>query len=134
MEEVPAQVHPEPIVPDVLSRQHEHRSELIWSGDHETCYIDFQCRRFGRNLFQYYSTTPRSLVELIDGIGLGESLDMVTLGSCARQLWGVHDRLGGLSLTTDLGVVAYTCIAASADYGYLGRPSCSSWHYMVHIL
>ncbi|KAI5674070.1 hypothetical protein M9H77_14434 [Catharanthus roseus] len=35
MEEVPAHVHPGPIVPDVLSRQHEHRSGLIWSGDHE---------------------------------------------------------------------------------------------------
>ncbi|KAI5648624.1 hypothetical protein M9H77_34629 [Catharanthus roseus] len=52
MEEVPAHVHPGPIVPDVLSRQHEHRSGLIWSGDHETCYTDLQCRRFGRNLFQ----------------------------------------------------------------------------------
>ncbi|KAI5681812.1 hypothetical protein M9H77_03040 [Catharanthus roseus] len=30
----------------------------------------------------------------------------------------------------DLGVVAYTCIAASADYECLGRPSCSSWCYM----
>ncbi|KAI5653017.1 hypothetical protein M9H77_30204 [Catharanthus roseus] len=37
MEEVPAYVHPGPIVPDVLTRQHEHRYELIWSGDHETC-------------------------------------------------------------------------------------------------
>ncbi|KAI5657755.1 hypothetical protein M9H77_26548 [Catharanthus roseus] len=36
MEEVPAHVHPDPIVPDVLSRQHEHRSGLIWSRDHET--------------------------------------------------------------------------------------------------
>ncbi|KAI5682038.1 hypothetical protein M9H77_03266 [Catharanthus roseus] len=36
MEEVPAHVYPGPIVPDLLSRQHEHRSGLIWSGDHET--------------------------------------------------------------------------------------------------
>ncbi|KAI5683034.1 hypothetical protein M9H77_04262 [Catharanthus roseus] len=36
MEEVPAHVHSGPIVPDVLSRQHEHKSGLIWSGDHET--------------------------------------------------------------------------------------------------
>ncbi|KAI5658967.1 hypothetical protein M9H77_27760 [Catharanthus roseus] len=36
MEKVPAHVHPGPIVTDVLSRQHEHRSGLIWSGDRET--------------------------------------------------------------------------------------------------
>ncbi|KAI5657296.1 hypothetical protein M9H77_26089 [Catharanthus roseus] len=59
MEEVLAHVHPGPILPHVLSRQHEHRSGLIWSGDHETCFIDFQCRRFGLNLFQCYSTAPR---------------------------------------------------------------------------
>ncbi|KAI5673744.1 hypothetical protein M9H77_14108 [Catharanthus roseus] len=56
MEEVSAHVYPGPIVPDVLSRQHKHRSSLIWSGDHETCFTDLQCRRFGRNLFQCYST------------------------------------------------------------------------------
>ncbi|KAI5683404.1 hypothetical protein M9H77_04632 [Catharanthus roseus] len=44
MEEVPAHVHPGPIVTDVLSRQHEHRSGLIWSGDRKTCYTDLQCR------------------------------------------------------------------------------------------
>ncbi|KAI5659806.1 hypothetical protein M9H77_28599 [Catharanthus roseus] len=58
MEEVLAHVHPRPIVPDVLYRQHEHRSSLIWSGDHETCYTDLQYRHFGRNLFQCYSTAP----------------------------------------------------------------------------
>ncbi|KAI5649772.1 hypothetical protein M9H77_35777 [Catharanthus roseus] len=31
MEEVPAHVHPGPIVPNVLTRQHEYRSVLIWS-------------------------------------------------------------------------------------------------------
>ncbi|KAI5677202.1 hypothetical protein M9H77_08152 [Catharanthus roseus] len=36
MEEVPAHVHSGPINPYVLTRQHEHRSRLIWSGDHET--------------------------------------------------------------------------------------------------
>ncbi|KAI5667617.1 hypothetical protein M9H77_17470 [Catharanthus roseus] len=60
MEEVPSHVHPGPIIPDVLSRQHEHRSGLIWSGDYETCFTDLQCRRFGCNLFQCYSTTPHS--------------------------------------------------------------------------
>ncbi|KAI5683550.1 hypothetical protein M9H77_04778 [Catharanthus roseus] len=47
MEEVSAHVHPGPIVPDVLTRQHEYRSGLIWSGDHETCFTDLQCRRLG---------------------------------------------------------------------------------------
>ncbi|KAI5672589.1 hypothetical protein M9H77_12953 [Catharanthus roseus] len=36
MEEVSAHVQPSPIVPDVLTRQHERRSGLIWSRDHET--------------------------------------------------------------------------------------------------
>ncbi|KAI5663439.1 hypothetical protein M9H77_22762 [Catharanthus roseus] len=31
MEEVPAHVHPSPIVPDIFTRQHEHRSGLIWN-------------------------------------------------------------------------------------------------------
>ncbi|KAI5662175.1 hypothetical protein M9H77_21498 [Catharanthus roseus] len=70
MEEVPAHVHPGPIVTDVLSRQHKHISSLIWSGDWETCYTDLQCRRFGRNLFQCYSAAPRRLVKIIDGTGV----------------------------------------------------------------
>ncbi|KAI5672745.1 hypothetical protein M9H77_13109 [Catharanthus roseus] len=36
MEEVPVHVHPGPIVPDILTKHHEHKSGLIWSGDHET--------------------------------------------------------------------------------------------------
>ncbi|KAI5681942.1 hypothetical protein M9H77_03170 [Catharanthus roseus] len=63
MKEVPAHMYSGPIVPDVLTRQHEHRSGLIWSGDHETCITDLHCRRFGRNLFQSYSTAPRRLVK-----------------------------------------------------------------------
>ncbi|KAI5681249.1 hypothetical protein M9H77_02476 [Catharanthus roseus] len=64
IEEVPAHVHLGLIVPDVLTRQHEHRSGLIWSGDHETCFTDLQCRCFGRNLFQSYSTASYSGVSL----------------------------------------------------------------------
>ncbi|KAI5671601.1 hypothetical protein M9H77_11965 [Catharanthus roseus] len=96
MEEVPAHVYPGPIVLDVLSRQHEHRSCLIWSRDHGTCCTDLQCRRFGRNLFQCYSTAPRRLVEIIDRTG--------SIGGCTTDL-------GSLSLSTNLGVVAYTYIA-----------------------
>ncbi|KAI5653725.1 hypothetical protein M9H77_30912 [Catharanthus roseus] len=74
MEEVPAHVHPGPIVSDVLSRQHEHISDLIWSGDHKTCYTDLQCRHFGRNLFQCYSTAPLSItlqdVQALWGLGI----------------------------------------------------------------
>ncbi|KAI5661945.1 hypothetical protein M9H77_21268 [Catharanthus roseus] len=61
MEIVPAHVHLGPIVTDVLSIQHEHRSGLIWSGDRETCYTNLQCGRFGRNLFQCYSAARRRL-------------------------------------------------------------------------
>ncbi|KAI5664646.1 hypothetical protein M9H77_23969 [Catharanthus roseus] len=39
MEEFPTHVHPCPINSDVLTRQHEHRSALIWSGDHETSHM-----------------------------------------------------------------------------------------------
>ncbi|KAI5647666.1 hypothetical protein M9H77_33671 [Catharanthus roseus] len=42
MEEVPTPVHLGPIVPDVLTRQHEYRSGLIWSGDHETYKVKKQ--------------------------------------------------------------------------------------------
>ncbi|KAI5648959.1 hypothetical protein M9H77_34964 [Catharanthus roseus] len=87
MEEVLAHVHPGPIVPDVLSRQYEHRSGLIWNGDHETCYTDLQCRHFGRNLFQCYSTAPRRLA-VVHG----------SIGGCTTN-WG------GLSLSTDLDVI-----------------------------
>ncbi|KAI5658148.1 hypothetical protein M9H77_26941 [Catharanthus roseus] len=37
---------------------------------------------------------------------------------------------GSLSHSTGLGVVAYPCIAALADDGCLGRPSCSAWCYI----
>ncbi|KAI5674017.1 hypothetical protein M9H77_14381 [Catharanthus roseus] len=105
MEEVPTHVHPGPIVPDVLSRQHEHRSGLIWSEDHETCFIDLQCRYFGRNLFQCYSTTPHRLVELIDRTGFR----------------GCMTDRGRLSLSTDLGVVQPTPLAP------LGAIQCTSF-------
>ncbi|KAI5676827.1 hypothetical protein M9H77_07777 [Catharanthus roseus] len=36
-------MHPGPVNPVVLMRQHEHRSGLIWSGDHETSITDLQC-------------------------------------------------------------------------------------------
>ncbi|KAI5656496.1 hypothetical protein M9H77_25289 [Catharanthus roseus] len=112
MEEAPAHVHPGPIVTDVLSRQHEHRSGLIWSGDRETCYTDLQCRRFSRNLFQYYSAAPHRLIEIIDGTVKKEPLEawilraftgseteddlILRARSCALRLWEVHDRLEGL--------------------------------------
>ncbi|KAI5667153.1 hypothetical protein M9H77_17006 [Catharanthus roseus] len=179
MEEVPAHVHPGLIVPDVLLRQHEHRSGLIWSGNHKTCYTDLQCRRFGRNIFQCSSTAPRRLVEIIDRTShfsgykvkkeplkawilrvftSSETDDDLILhargfiflligGHMLPEFSGnlvhavVHGSIGGcttdwggLSLSTDLGVVAYTYIAASADYGDSGRPSCSSWRNMVHII
>ncbi|KAI5653464.1 hypothetical protein M9H77_30651 [Catharanthus roseus] len=67
MEEVPAHVHPGPLNPDVLTRQHERRSGLIWSGDHETCITDLQFRRFGHSLFQSYNTAPRHMLPNFSG-------------------------------------------------------------------
>ncbi|KAI5658359.1 hypothetical protein M9H77_27152 [Catharanthus roseus] len=52
MEEVPVYVYSGPINPDILTRQHEHRSGLIWRWDHEICTTDLQCRHFGCNMFQ----------------------------------------------------------------------------------
>ncbi|KAI5659202.1 hypothetical protein M9H77_27995 [Catharanthus roseus] len=116
MEEVPAHVHPGPIVPNILSRQHEYRSGLIWSRDHETCFTDLQCRRFGRNLFQCCSTITGRLA-VVHGSFRGCTTDRESL-----------------SLTTDLGVIAYTCIVASADYGCSSRLSCSSCQLPMHTL
>ncbi|KAI5667483.1 hypothetical protein M9H77_17336 [Catharanthus roseus] len=90
MEEVQAHVHPGPIVPDVLTRQHEHRSRLIWSGDHET---------FVHGSFRGCTTDRGSLIH-----------------------------------TTDLGMVVYPYITAPADPTYSGRPSCSTWCYMLRDL
>ncbi|KAI5657813.1 hypothetical protein M9H77_26606 [Catharanthus roseus] len=77
-EEIQAHVHPGPIVPDVLTRQHEHRSGLIWSGDHKTCFTDLQCMRFGRNLFQCYSTAPRSQLPTHTLVTYRDQLDFMT--------------------------------------------------------
>ncbi|KAI5662179.1 hypothetical protein M9H77_21502 [Catharanthus roseus] len=57
--------------------------------DHEMFITDLQCRRFGRNLFQAYSKAPRCF-----------SRCMIDRGSP--------------SSTSDLGLVAYSCIASSA--------------------
>ncbi|KAI5683267.1 hypothetical protein M9H77_04495 [Catharanthus roseus] len=69
MEEVSAHVHLCPIVLDVLTRQHEHRSGLILSGDHETCFTDLQCSHmlpnFSGNLVHMRYL---SLLEDIDAI------------------------------------------------------------------
>ncbi|KAI5654714.1 hypothetical protein M9H77_31901 [Catharanthus roseus] len=87
MEEVPAHVHPGPIVTDVLSRQYEHRSGLIWSGDRETCYTDLQCRHFGRNLFQCYSAaSPLFRLQSEEGtIGSMDSESVHRLGDRRRS-------------------------------------------------
>ncbi|KAI5678444.1 hypothetical protein M9H77_09394 [Catharanthus roseus] len=84
MEEVPAHVQPGTIVPDVLSRH----------GDHETCYIDLQCRRFGQNLFQCYSTAPHRLVEIIDKTGVNPKQYWIDL---IERLLGVRLSLSHFS-------------------------------------
>ncbi|KAI5649376.1 hypothetical protein M9H77_35381 [Catharanthus roseus] len=94
LEEVPAHMHPGPIVFDVLMRQHEHRSGLIWSGDRETSITDLQCRRFGRNLFQAYSGSPSRLMDIIDRMGLGGVFRCGYIGSTTLLflLYLVHVR------------------------------------------
>ncbi|KAI5677007.1 hypothetical protein M9H77_07957 [Catharanthus roseus] len=121
MEEVLAHVHPGPIVHDVLTRQHEHRSGLIWSVDHETCFTDLQCRRFSRNLFQCYSTAPRRLLRTW----------FFYIAVVHGSFRGCTTNRGSLNHSTGLGVVVYPCIAASTDDGCSGRPFCSTWCYML---
>ncbi|KAI5680818.1 hypothetical protein M9H77_02045 [Catharanthus roseus] len=92
-------------------------SGLIWSGDRETCYNDLQCRRFGRNIFQCYSTAPRRLVEIIDRTELGGVFRYGYIGldhALITSLAAVHGGFGrcttdweGLSVCSDLGVVTY---------------------------
>ncbi|KAI5674112.1 hypothetical protein M9H77_14476 [Catharanthus roseus] len=63
--------NPKPCFP----QYYEHRSGLIWSGEHETCFTELQCRRFGRNLFQSYSAAPCSSA-IYDYAQFGAFLDM----------------------------------------------------------
>ncbi|KAI5668974.1 hypothetical protein M9H77_18827 [Catharanthus roseus] len=83
MEEVPVHVHPGSIVSDVLTKQHKHRSGMIWSGNRETSITNLQCRCFGRNLFQ-------PIVELLSGafldMGMGEQIDDLTESDTIRLL------------------------------------------------
>ncbi|KAI5653836.1 hypothetical protein M9H77_31023 [Catharanthus roseus] len=91
MEEVPTQVYPGPLVPDVLTRQHGHRSALIWSGDHETCFTNLQCRHFDRSLFQCYSTASCRLV-VVHGSFRGCTTDIGALVIVQFVWLPYHDR------------------------------------------
>ncbi|KAI5667470.1 hypothetical protein M9H77_17323 [Catharanthus roseus] len=143
IEEVPALVHPGPIVPDVFTMQHEHSSSLIWSGDHETCITDLQCRHFSRNLFQTYSKALRHMlpdmsVSLIHVwyISLLENFDAIgtySWGSCGSFRGCMTDR-ESLCATSDLGLVAYSYIASTVRSACGTRPSWSTWCYVVHII
>ncbi|KAI5681148.1 hypothetical protein M9H77_02375 [Catharanthus roseus] len=160
MEKVPAHVHLGPIILDVLTRQHEHRSGLIWSGDHETCITDLQCRYFDRNLFQAYSTTPPRLIDIIDMMRLGgvftchilpdlsslihvryinlledfDTIDTYSWGSCVLGFRGCTTDRGSPCATSEFGLLTYSCIASSDRSVYRTRPSCSTLCYMVHII
>ncbi|KAI5656831.1 hypothetical protein M9H77_25624 [Catharanthus roseus] len=155
MEEVPAHMHPEPIVSDVLSRQHEHRSGLIWTFWAEPILV----LQYGSPHFFGYKVKNEPLEAWILRAFIGSETDddlilrtrefifLLIGGHMLPNFSGnlvhavVHGSIegcttdwGGLSLSTDLGVVVYIYIEASADYGDSGRPSCSSWHNMVHII
>ncbi|KAI5658173.1 hypothetical protein M9H77_26966 [Catharanthus roseus] len=143
MEEVPAHAHPGPIVGDVLTRQHKYRSRLIWSGDCETCITDLQCRRFGRSLFQAYSTTPRHMlpdmsdsfihIRYINLLEDFDAIDTYNWGSCVLGFRGCMTDRGSSSATSNLGLVTYSCIMSSARSACSSRPSCSTWYYVVYI-
>ncbi|KAI5683428.1 hypothetical protein M9H77_04656 [Catharanthus roseus] len=64
MEEVPAHVHPGLIVPDMLTRQHKHRSGLIGTENHETCVTDIHCRHFNLSI---------GAVDILRGSGVSPS-------------------------------------------------------------
>ncbi|KAI5652785.1 hypothetical protein M9H77_29972 [Catharanthus roseus] len=115
MEEVPAHVHSGPIVPDVLTRQHEHKFGLIWGGDRETSITNLQCRRFGINLFRAYNRAPCKLIDIIDRTGLGRTSVHGSFRGCTT------DR-GSPSPTLDLGLVKYFYIAASATLAVYPDP------------
>ncbi|KAI5677894.1 hypothetical protein M9H77_08844 [Catharanthus roseus] len=152
MEKVSAHVHPGPLVPNVLTRQHKHRSGVIWSEDHETCITDIQCRHFDRNLFQAYSTAHHRLIDIIDSTRLGKSylpdmsgnlihvryislledfdaINTYSWGSC-----GCTTERGKPCATSDLGLVVYSFIAPSVRSACGTRPLCSTWCYVVHII
>ncbi|KAI5678382.1 hypothetical protein M9H77_09332 [Catharanthus roseus] len=120
MEEVP--VHSGPIVLDVSTRQYEHQSGMIWSGDYETCFTGLQCRRFGRSLFQCYTFTglqtdddlilrARGFIFLLLG---GHMLPYFSKNLVHTVVHGSFGRCttdkGSFSLRIDLGVVAYTAL------------------------
>ncbi|KAI5661872.1 hypothetical protein M9H77_21195 [Catharanthus roseus] len=151
MEEVVAHVHPGPIVADVLSRQHEHIS-AFWAEP-------IPVLQYGSSHFSGYKVKKEPFEAWILRAFTGSETDddpmLRALGFIFLLIGGhmlpdfsgnlvhaiVHDGFGrcttdwgGLSLSIDLGVVAYTCIAALADYRDSGRPSCSSWRNMVHII
>ncbi|KAI5650651.1 hypothetical protein M9H77_36656 [Catharanthus roseus] len=159
MEEVPAHVHLGPIVPDVLSRQHEHRFGLIWSGDRETYYTDLQCRRFGRNLFQYCSTASRrwywiDLIERLLGVRLSliqfsgykvkkEALEPWILRAFTgsetddniilRARGFIFLLIGGHMLPNFSGNLDHAVV--HGGFGrYSGRTSCSSWCNMLCVM
>ncbi|KAI5660031.1 hypothetical protein M9H77_28824 [Catharanthus roseus] len=147
MEEVQAHVHPEPIVLDVLSRQHEHRSKPIpvlqYGSPHFSGYkvkkepLEVWILRAFTGLETDDDLILRAhgfIFLLIGGHMLPDFFGNWVHAVVHSSFWGCTIDWRGLSFTTDLGVVAYACIMASADYGYSGRPSCSSGRYMVHIL
>ncbi|KAI5677630.1 hypothetical protein M9H77_08580 [Catharanthus roseus] len=145
MEEVPAHVYPGPIVTDVLSRQHEHRS-AFWQQPIPVLYH-----------FSGYKVKKEPLeawiLRVVTGSETNDDLILRPRGFIFLLISGhmlpdfsgnlvhaaVHGGFGrcttdwrGLGVSSDMGVVAYIYIAASADDGDYSRPSCSSWSNMMH--
>lgn len=56
---------------DLLSRQSEHRSSLVWNGNVETLECAHIVRRFDSSFWRAYQIAPPRVVALIDSIGFG---------------------------------------------------------------
>ncbi|KAI5654391.1 hypothetical protein M9H77_31578 [Catharanthus roseus] len=73
-----------------------------------------------------------SLILIVDiSIAIYSNLTVELHAVVHDSFMGCTTDRGNLSHTTDLGVVTYPCIAASADPTYSGRPSCSTCHIEV---
>ncbi|KAI5678487.1 hypothetical protein M9H77_09437 [Catharanthus roseus] len=141
-----------PIVPDILTRQHEHRSGLIWSGDHETLIglllslTHFSGYKVKKDPLKAWILREFTGSEIDDDLILRahEFIFLLLGGHMLSDFSGnltfVHDSFrrcktdrGSPCPSSDLGSVAYSGIAASATPACLARPSCSTWCDVVHI-
>ncbi|KAI5665969.1 hypothetical protein M9H77_15822 [Catharanthus roseus] len=109
MEEVPACVHPNPINLEVLTRSHEHRSGLIWSGDHETYITDLQ----------YVEQDPRAPLGAMWWTSFDLSQDQLDLMSSDQFVWLPYLERGLISSDLWMADVPLICYEI-VEYHHLG--------------